>query len=98
SRNNRLDHPTIIVSHSSFISRAVHDLLSDTELRIGERSQILNLLKKVVLETSIELGNLFGSICIGNTIFRSRQLILNLPSALFGLCSSCFILNDIRKL
>src|SRR5699024_7211079 len=98
SRNDRFDRATIVIGHCSFVSSAIHNFLCNGKLRIRHIGKVFDLCQKVIVKASIQLGDPFSTIRIGDTVFGPRELILDLLSALFSLLPTKIVLDYIGKL
>src|ERR1044072_4278545 len=95
---NRLERSILVVQHSLFVGRTVHDLFGQTELAIEHLDEVFDLPHQVVFGRTIELSDLFGTIRVGDTVLTAGKLELDVLPALFGLCSTSFRLDHIRQL
>ena len=86
--NDRLNCSVIVIQHRLIVGSSIHDSLSDTELTVQLRSQILNLFHQVILNWTIQLNNFFGSVGICDTVWTFK-LFFYIFTAHFGLLTSC---------
>ena len=98
-RNHRFDSSVAIVKSLLLIGRTNHDVLGYSELTIEHVSEILNLSKKIVIQSTVELGYPLGRIDVGNAILViSAKLPLNLPLAIPCLLPTLLSTNHVGKL
>ena len=88
----------MVIEHLLLRGGAVHHGLGKAELTVELGRQILDLLKHVIIQTPIELGDLLGTVGVRNAIGGILELILQLLTAEFGLSLLLLRADLVREL
>ena len=88
----------MVIEHLLLRGGAVHHGLGKAELTVELGRQILDLLKHVIVQTPIELGDLLGTVGVRNAIGGILELILQLLTAEFGLSLLLLRADLVREL
>ena len=96
--NDRRNGALIVVVHGLGCSRTIEDRLVHAELSVQLIRQVVDLTHEGVLDRTIELSDMFGSINVRDSVFRSGQLHLDVFLALGDSPLLHIVLDRIGKL